>query len=557
MGTRVGAREVTPPTDEEGGEEGRAPISKGMARASWASLGAAGRRLPAATYFAATAFVALAILVGALVQLVMPVTSVPLVFLAAVLGAAALGGVGEALLASVLSYFAYAWFFGQPVRSFAIHDNREIVTMVYFLVVAVGVGSLASRLRLQLDISRAATQRATMLYELSRRTSSAKSEEEAGAIVVDIVNRATGAAALLIRLEPDGEIRVAAAQPPVAAVDEQLHAAATEAWRSQRRRGRLIAGARGGGWLLMPLQTGKEPLVILAVAGRDGAGAPTAPERQLPESFAEQVVVLLERARLSGEIAETQRYRETERLRSALLSSVSHDLRTPLASIVGAATTLQSLGDRLTPENRDSLADTIAGESRRLNRYIQNLLDMSRLDHGAIRAEAEWIDLRDIVSAARTRLRDSFTGDRLVQSIPEEAAFVLADPELLEQILVNILDNAAKYGEGRARIDAENRGDAVVLSVTDDGPGVPRARRDRIFEPFNSADTGDRGAGGTGLGLSIARGFARAMAGDVLVREAPGGRGARFEIVLPRTERPNLDLDEGGARAPTVDDDAA
>jgi two-component system sensor histidine kinase KdpD len=241
------------------------------------------------------------------------------------------------------------------------------------------------------------------------------------------------------------------------------------------------------------------------------------------------------------------------------LSSVSHDLRTPLASIVGAATTLQSLGDRLTADKRESLAETIAGESRRLNRYIQNLLDMTKVDHGAVLAEAEWVDLRDVALAARARLRDALGEREVTQSIPEDAAFVHADPTLIEQILVNILDNAAKYSDARGgvRIDASTRHDVVVLSVSDEGPGVRPEDRERIFEPFHKVDAGDRGGGGTGLGLSIARGFARAMGGDVLARDASGGRGARFELILPQTTHPAFDLEEGGAAAPMLSDDAA
>jgi two-component system sensor histidine kinase KdpD len=466
------------------------------------------------------------------------------------------GGVGEALFASLLSYLGYAWFFGEPVHSFAIHDAIEAVTVVYFLVVAIAVGSLAARLRRQLDVSRTAANQARMLYEFGRRTTSALSERDINEAIVSFVSRVVSSPVALVEAVSGEDLSIAAAEPALAEIAPGLREAASWSLRNGEQSGWSTGVRPELDWLVIPL-TSDEPAMALAIARLKQQQALSTSEWQLLSTLLDQARVALDRTRLASRNAETQRYRETERLRSALLSSVSHDLRTPLASIVGAATTLQSLGDRLTPENRDSLADTIAGESRRLNRYIQNLLDMSRLDHGALRAEAEWIDLRDVVSAARSRLRDSYSGDRLDQSIPEEAAFVLADPALLEQILVNILDNAAKYGEGHVRIEAENRSGAVVLSVTDEGPGVPKFRRKRIFEPFNSADAGDRGAGGTGLGLSIARGFARAMGGDVLVRDAPSGRGARFEIVLPRIERPNLDLDEGGARAPTVDDDAA
>lgn len=518
------------------------------------------------TYAAALAFVLGALPVGFVVERLLPSTNVPLVFLAAVLAAAVFGGVGEALCASVLSFFAYAWFFGEPLRSLAIHDSREVVTMVYFLVVAVAVGTLGARLRRQLDLARAATEGAAMLYNFSRRASASATERETAEIIVAFVRRAMNSDAALLKPDAVGAFRVVAAQPPMRESDDGLCEAAD--W--SRREGETVGWSTSRfpwlGWMLVPLTAGGRAVAVLAIARKDGSTGLTTHERRLLDTLADQALVLLERARLASETAEAQRYRETERLRSALLSSVSHDLRTPLASIVGAATTLRSLGDRLTPENRDSLADTIAGEARRLNRYIQNLLDMTRLDHGVVRAETEWVDLRDVVSAARGRMRDAFGSREVEQSIPEEAAFVLADSALLEQILVNILDNAVKYGGGAVRIEAEARDAAIVLTITDEGPGVPAERRERIFEPFNGADAGDRGAGGAGLGLSIARGFARAMGGDVLVGDAPDGRGARFEVVLPRADRPRFDVEdggaapakgEGGARAPTRDDDAA
>jgi two-component system sensor histidine kinase KdpD len=265
--------------------------------------------------------------------------------------------------------------------------------------------------------------------------------------------------------------------------------------------------------------------------------------------------VLLGRA-LDRSRAADERARETEQLTSALLASLAHDLRTPLASLIGAATALQALGDRLTPEKRASLAETIVAEARRLNRHLENLLDMKRLEHGAVRPVIECTDLRDAALAARSHI-DALPQRRVRQSIPEDAAFVLADAGLLEQILVNILDNAAKFGDpdGVIRIEAGAHGDAVALSVSDDGPGVGPEERKRIFEPFHTAARSGRGRAGTGLGLAIAHGFARAMGADVRLRDGAAGRGACFEIILPRAERASADKSAQLRRG--VDDDAA
>jgi two-component system sensor histidine kinase KdpD len=244
---------------------------------------------------------------------------------------------------------------------------------------------------------------------------------------------------------------------------------------------------------------------------------------------------------MMAEAAEAQRYSQTEKLRTALLSSVSHDLRTPLVGIIGAASSLQSMGERIGPAERADLLGVIAGEAERLNRFIQNLLDMTRLGYGGLRVRREWLDVTEVAAAARERLSRRLRDTPVRLDVQSGASLVHADAALLEQALVNLLDNAARHSPPGAEIvvEATAQDGRLALSVSDHGPGVPPHRRDRVFDMFYRMEGGDAAGAGTGLGLAIVRGFTEAMGGRVRVSEADGG-GARFVIDLPQPASPPL-----------------
>jgi two-component system sensor histidine kinase KdpD len=269
------------------------------------------------------------------------------------------------------------------------------------------------------------------------------------------------------------------------------------------------------------------------------------PERKLLDALMDQSALILERGRMIAETAEAQRYTETERLRSALLSSVSHDLRTPLVSILGAATTLTEVGETLKPELRRELLGTVTREARRLDSFIQNLLDMTRIGYGAVTVKKEWIDLHDVIRSAREQLHARLEGKdaRSVSvGIAKDASIVQADEALLEQALVNLIDNAAKYSPAGSPIEIEARrhGKTLQIRVADHGPGIREDKADRLFDQFFRATNGDSKTAGTGLGLMIVRGFVEAMGGTIRVSNRPGGPGAVFEIRLPQPEMPRI-----------------
>jgi two-component system sensor histidine kinase KdpD len=270
------------------------------------------------------------------------------------------------------------------------------------------------------------------------------------------------------------------------------------------------------------------------------------PERKMLDALTDQAALILERGKMIAEMAEAQRFTETERLRSALLSSVSHDLRTPLVSILGAATTLTDLDEKLSPSARKDLLGAIVGQARRLDAFVQNLLDMTRIGYGAITVRKEWLDLEDIIEAAKEQLRARFVprpdhGIRPVHLRIEDGAVVIySDEALLRQVLVNLIENAAKYSPPGSpiEIDAERHAGSVGIRVIDHGPGVPKDKTERIFDPFFRADSRDSGIEGSGLGLVIVRGFVEAMGGTVRAFNRRDGAGAVFEIRLPQPESP-------------------
>jgi two-component system, OmpR family, sensor histidine kinase KdpD len=235
---------------------------------------------------------------------------------------------------------------------------------------------------------------------------------------------------------------------------------------------------------------------------------------------------------------------EQERLRSALLSSVSHDLRTPLASIIGAASSLRTLDAQLSQQDRFALLDGVLSESERLNRYIQNLLDMTRLGHGDMKIERDWVAFDDLVTSALKRLESVLDGFQIEKHWPNHLPLLYVHPALIEQALVNVLENAARFSplNGRITIEAQCRHDksdggqpTLQFSITDQGPGIPEALRDRVFDMFVTGHEGDRSRHGSGLGLAICRGMLGAHAGQIHATAGPAGIGTTITMTLPLT----------------------
>jgi two-component system sensor histidine kinase KdpD len=310
------------------------------------------------------------------------------------------------------------------------------------------------------------------------------------------------------------------------------------AFANQREAGLSTQTLPGASGLFVPLSTSHGRLGVLAVIPRDRARFSDPEERRFVEAFAAQMGVAVERTQLAEENARARLESERERLRSALLSSVSHDLRTPLGVIEGSASTLLDEGAALDAATRRDLIQTIREESERLGRRVRDLLDMTRLEAGAVTLDVEWQSVEEMVGAALERAERGRGEARIHVHLPRSLPLVPCDGALIEQVLVNLLENALKYAPLGLAIDvsAEAGPAEVVLSVADRGPGVPAAERERIFEKFYRARA-QREADGVGLGLAICRSVVAAHGGRIWVEDRAGG-GAVFRVGLPRRDPP-------------------
>lgn len=477
---------------------------------------------------------------------ILPLPNLSLVFLLAVLATAVRHGLWPSIAASVLSFLCYNFFFTVPYHTFSVERHEDVITIAFYLVVAVVVANLAARLRRQVDSTRIAARRTATLYDFSRRIAGAADLDAALWAVVHNVAATLDCRSIVMLPDRAGPLSIAAGYPPEDALDDASTAAAEWAWRHDQAAGRGSETLPASAWLFLPLKTARGAMGLLGVAfDKDHRGL-TPDQRRLLEAVADQAAVAVERTKLVADIEDARVATESEKLRAALLASVSHDLRTPLVSIIGAATALGSLDAKLSLEARAELVDTVLGEAERLNRYVQNLLDMTKLGYGALQPRRDWVELPDIVASAVARLRRELAHLQVQVELPAGLPLLHVDPVLIEQVLVNLLDNAGKHAQARIAINAAIEGEQIKLRVIDDGPGIAEADRLRVFEMFYRARQGD-GAPGTGLGLSICRGLIEAHDGRIAALAGPGDRGTAIEITLPLPQADKQRSREGEA----------
>ncbi|MCB8840517.1 sensor histidine kinase KdpD [Aurantimonas sp. VKM B-3413] len=505
-------------------------------------------------YLWTTVAVALACLAAQVVLVAIPVESLALVFLPAVLFAAAQYGLAPSIFASVMAFFAYNFFFTDPYYTFNVYNESEVLTLFLFLVVSIVTGNQAARLRTQATAQRAIAERTMRLYEFSRKIASAASLDDVVWAAVHHVASTLKCDALLLGPDEHHRLTILGGFPPEDQLDVKDWGAAEWAFEHKEPAGWRSVTLPAASWLFLPLGAGATPIGLLGVKFRQGA-APGPAERRLLDALVDQIAVALERTRLASDMEETRLLSETERLRAALLSSVSHDLRTPLVSIIGAASSLIEADAALGAAGRRAMAETIFEEGERLNRYVQNLLDMTRLGYGALEVRHEAVDLRETVGRAMMRLKHSLAGHRIVLDLALDLPLADGDPVLLEQVVTNILDNAAKYSEPGTAITIAGRAGArtLVLSVTDEGPGIPAEDRDKIFDMFYRVRAGDGQKAGTGLGLAICQGILEAHGGSIRAQSASSGRtGTRIVVELPIVRR-SAETEPSSVNAPQGD----
>ncbi|MGV8961729.1 MAG: ATP-binding protein [Stenotrophomonas sp.] len=452
-----------------------------------------------------------------------------MVFIVAVVITAARTRTSAAVLAAALCFLAYNFFFIAPRFTFAISARQGVITVFLFLAAALVAGRLASRLRMQVVALRAANRHANARQMLGRRLASAANNEQVAQAGREALQQALDVPAWL-RIGHDTSTSGSAAPG-----DTDL-AAADWALRHGQPSGRFTDTLAGADWWFLPLLDGEARPVGVAGMRFGRHHTRLAPEqRQLAEAMADDIAQAAQRAQLVSDLESAHVSNETERLRSALLSSVSHDLRSPLAAIIGSADSLSSYAEAMDAGDRRALLDTILIEGERLDRYIQNLLDMTRLGHEGLTINRDWIGVDELVGSAARRLQRYQPDVRLQLDIPATLAPIWVHPALVEQAIFNVMENAAKFSPPGAAVEVRARRveGELHIDVLDAGPGIPDAERARIFDMFYSVERGDRGRHGTGLGLTICQGMIGAHGGHVQALPGRDGRGTLIRITLP------------------------
>jgi len=487
----------------------------------------------------AAALVAAVTAFGLLLREVVPGEAMGLAYLAAVVAGASLGGLRPALAVAAAGFLAWDFFFIPPLYTLTISNVHDSMALALFGAVAVLSGSLASRVRGEARAAQARIEGLRRIGTFSRKLGEAATEPE---LLAEIARQAAATAGQAVTLAPAGEdgLVIRAAEPAADTMDEGAWAAARWTWAKQEGAGQGTSTLPGATWRFLPLKTARGPLGVLGVRS---AARLNEPQTQALTALADQAAVAWERVRLATESARTAAMEDTQRLRTALLASLGHDLRTPLTGIQGAAGTLRTSWARLTAETRADLLDSIEQDVGRMVRFLANITDLTRLETGQINPRLAPVPLGEAVEAAAARLAGA---PFLAVHMPQPEPVALADPALLEQVLVNLLENAAKYAPEGSLIQVRGRveGREVRLSVADEGVGIPARDLPHVFDSFFRATRGDRVAPGTGLGLAIARGMVEAMGGRIEAQSprpdlpADGHPGTVVTLWLPMTGSP-------------------
>jgi two-component system sensor histidine kinase KdpD len=442
--------------------------------------------------------------------------SVALIYLVPVLAAATLRGLRAGLVASLASALAYNFFFTEPRHTLRINDPANVVTVAIFLLVAVVTSQLAARLRAAAGEAAARADRNATLIGLARQLLGCGTD----AAIADTLCRETGKLFSLntVFLSPDDGLKVLAGHPFSWEVDAINATAARVALETRESTGRGTARFGAADWTFYPLRAGGRVVGVLGLARDDGSTTVDETAMPLLDSILDQAALALDRVRLEQDMIGVAALRERDRLRGALLSSVSHDLRTPLTAVLGAAAELRRRGPA------DPVLESLEAEALRLDRLIGNLLDMVRVEAGAIRLNIEPLDLEDAVRTAARDVAPSLVDRVLRLDMPGDLPLVQADPQLLHHCLINLLDNAGRHSPPGSLVLVEVTEDdgGLSLSIVDEGKGIPKGQELAVFEVFRRLEGSDR-SGGTGLGLAIVRGFAEAMGIEAIARSAGKG----------------------------------
>jgi two-component system sensor histidine kinase KdpD len=471
---------------------------------------------------------------------VLPLPNISLVFLAAVLLVAVRSSLGPALACAALSFLTYDFLFIPPNFSFSIQREEDVLTLLFFLLMAALTGNLAARQRRQLQALRDTQEETTELLDLSRKLTAATDRQAVVSAAAQHLNGWSDVQLCLLNRDGQNGWKVETGGP--LEFTEAERAAADWAWQHDQPAGAGTGTLPFGRWWWWPLSVEDGPLALLGVCAREGQTL-SGQRRRLLTALSQPLAQALARAQLADDLEAARLHGETEQLRSALLASVSHDLRTPLTSMRGSIDSLLALGEAIPLEDRRELLEGTRDEAERLDRYIQNLLDMTRLGHGALKLARDWVSPADIVGSALNRLRAVLASLQVSTEVPADLPLLFVHAALIEQALINVMENAARFSPPRGRLQLRAGADdsELFFSVSDEGPGIPEEERAKIFDMFYTAARGDRGGQGTGLGLAICQGMVGAHGGRISVADGIDGRGTCITLHLPLQAQPGYE----------------
>ncbi len=488
-----------------------------------------GRPAGGSGYLWALGAVALCTALSAVVVPYLALTNLVMVYLLGVIIIATRHGMGPSIVASILSVLAFDFFFVPPHFTFAVSDAQYLLTFGVMFVVAITISTLTVRIQRQAEAVQQRERRTAALYALSREFARTASQKRLVEVAAQQIGEVMASRIAVLLPDPAGQLVPMA---PAFPLDVNEQAAAEWVYGHNQIAGLGTDTLPSSKAVYLPLAGSHGTVGVLCVEPAHPASITAPEQRNLLETFANQTALAIERANLAEETQQAKVQIEIERTRNALLSSVSHDFKTPLAAIIGAAS---NLIENTSGECRD-WGQSIVEEADRLNRLIRNLLDMTRLEAGAVQVHKEWHALEEVIGAALTRLDNRLHEHPVTVHLPDDLPLVPLDSVLIEQVLVNLLENAIKYTPPGSPFDiAVMMADQVTVSVADRGPGIPPGDEERVFEKFYRGHPS--GASGVGLGLTVCRGIVQAHGGKIWAEHRDGG-GAVFQFTLPLEGKP-------------------
>jgi len=463
-----------------------------------------------------------------------------MIFLLGVVFVATRYGRNPSILASVLSVAVFDFLFVPPFHTFSVADSQYLITLLAMLIVAVLISGLMANVRSQAKVAGHRERRAMVLYAMSKELAASQSEEEIVRTAIRHLYTEFGSQNVILFPDIIGRIRY----PTDLSMPESLHSAdlGVAQWVMDHNEiagqgTNTLAGAQA---VYFPLSNKEAVLGVLVLLPVNLRRIFLPEQRKLLDTFSGQIAQAITRVRLTEQARKTQVEIEAERLRNSLLSSISHDLRTPLATIVGSASTLVEENGTLTKEQKHELSCAIYDESRRMSSLISNILDMARLDAGEIQLNKEWYPLEEIIGVVLTRLQKQLEDRQVTVKLPDGILMIFVDTVMIEQVLMNLMENALRYTPEKTaiHISAHSQLSSVKVSVADEGMGIPKGCEHKLFEKFYRVKN-EATQSGVGLGLAICRSIIEAHGGTISAKNLSAG-GAEFSFVIPLDQAPPI-----------------